>query len=201
MQYKACVPMIAEVDAENSASSMAYKANSGKAVGKLMNVKVDQTRSNVKAYGDDGVAEEINQFVSATVTLDATFVPADCEKPMFGNTYTAATTGQNPTPETIVDSESDDPGYTGFGFVYCDRQNGADVYRLYWLYKVKWTNPNDDFTTKKENIEFKNPSITGTAYAGPDGKWRKRETYATAAAALSALETLAQKPATVSSGT
>lgn len=196
MQYRASYPVIAEADMENSTSAMAYKSNSGKAIGKLMNVKVDQTRSNVKAYGDDGVAENIDEFVSATVTLDSTFVPAACESVMFGNTYEAATTGTPGTPETITDKEDDHGKYTGFGFVYCDRQNGSDVYRLYWLYKVLWVNPNDDFTTKKETIEFKNPSITGTAYAGPDGKWRKRETYATAAAALDALKTLAKVPST-----
>ena len=196
MQYKACAPMISEVDEENSVSTMSYKADTGKAIGKLMNVKVDQTRSSVKGYGDDDVAEEINEFSYATVTLDTTFLPAACEAVMFGNHYTAATTGTNATPESIVDNAEDEGSYTGFGFVYCDRQNGNDVYRLYWLYKVKWTNPNDDFTTKKENIEFKNPQITGTAYKGPDGNWRKREVYADSAAAIAALKTLAKVPTT-----
>jgi len=195
MQYKACLPCVCEADMENSTSAMSYKADSGKTIGKLMAVKVDQNRSNIKAYGDDGVAEDMSTFNYATVTLDSTFVPAPCETLMFGNTYAAATTGATPTPEEITDKEDDDGKYTGFGFVYCDRQNGADVYRLYWLYKVKWTNPNDDFTTKKENIEFKNPSITGTAYAGPDGKWRLRQTYGTASAATAALKTLAKVPA------
>ena len=39
---------------------MAYKADTGKAVGKMMNVRVEQNRSNVKAYGDDAVAEDIS---------------------------------------------------------------------------------------------------------------------------------------------
>lgn len=194
MQYKACYPVVSEADMENSTAAMSYKADTGKAVGKLMNVRVEQNRSNVKAYGDDGVAEDISTFNYATVTLDSTFVPQTCEAVMFGNTYEAATSGTPGSPERITDKEDDDGKYTGFGFVYCDRQNGADVYRLYWLFKVKWVNPNDDFTTKKENIEFKNPQITGNAYAGPDGKWRKRETYGTASAALDALKTLAKVP-------
>lgn len=194
MQYKACIPMISEIDEENSTTAMQYKADTGKAVGKLMNVKIDQNRSSVQAYGDDGVAEDINLFSYANVTLDTTYIPADCEAVMFGNTYTEATTGQNATPETIVDKDTDEGKPTGFGFVYCDRQNGADVYRLYWLFRVLWTQPNDDFTTKKESIEFKAPQTTGRAYAGPDGKWRKRERYATAAAAIAALKALAKAP-------
>ena len=191
MQYKACMPVIAEADMKNSTSAMSYKNDSGSFIGKLMAVKIDQNRSATKAYGDDGVAEQIAGFNYATVTLDTTFVPGKCEAVMFGNRYTAEGSG---TPERIVDNEDDDGEYTGFGFVYCDRQNGVDVHRLYWLYKVKWTNPNDVFTTKKENVEFKNPSITGEAYAGPDGNWRMRERYATAAEAIAALKTLAKVP-------
>ena len=191
MQYRACMPVIAEADMAASTAAMSYKANSGMAVGKLMNVKITQNRSTVKAYGDDLVAEQINTFNYADVELDTTDIPENCEAVMYGANYAAA--GQS-TPETLTDSENDEGEYTGFGFVYCKRRNGQDVHKLYWLYKVKWQSPDDDFSTKKENVEFKNPTTKGQAFAGPDGKWRMRKTYASAAEAIAALKTLAKVP-------
>lgn len=192
MQYRACLPLISEVSADAS-SGVTYEANSGKAIGKLMSVGVAQSRETVTVYGDNGIAEQISAFKSAEITLGATFLPLNCESVMFGATYTAAASG---TQESVVDAESDNGDYTGFGFVYCDRENGVDKFRLYWLYKVKWTQPDDDYETKGETISFKNPSIKGTAVPGADGKWRKRETYTTEAAAIEALKTLANYPTT-----
>ena len=41
------------------------------------------------------------------------------------------------------------------------KKRGTKVYHLMWIYKVRWTQPDDDYETKGESISFKKPSITG----------------------------------------
>lgn len=196
MQYKACLPLISEIDAETS-SSITYKTNSGKAVGKLVNVKVTPNREAVTEYGDDSVAEEVSYFKDADVELGTTFIPRGCETVMFGAAATTETEGTGNDAVTIpvlVDKEDDDGQYTGFGFVWAGMENGTKVFHLHWLYKVKWEMPGNEFETKGQSIAFKKPTIKGKAIARGDGEWRVRKEYTTAAAAIAALKALAQFP-------
>lgn len=196
MQYRACLPLISEIDSETG-GSVTYKANSGKAVGKLVTVKVTPNRESVTEYGDDGVAEQVSYFKDADVELGATFIPRGCETVMFGVTATTKTEGTGNDTVTIpvlTDKEDDDGQYTGFGFVWAEMQNGEKVFRLQWLYKVKWEQPSNEFETKGASVSFKKPTIKGKAIPRGDGEWRFREDYATAAAAIAALKALAQFP-------
>ena len=160
MQYKACTPVIApyQVGAEDSISY-----GPGKRVGKLMKVDVNPTFENVKVFADDGIAEEINIFKNAAITLGTNHIPADCEPIMFGCTYSE--------DKRSAEYGEDDIGqYVGFGSVYCKKIDGKDVYYMEWLHKVMFVLPDESRTTKGETIAFNTPSITGTAYVDANGK-------------------------------
>lgn len=198
MQYKACLPLIAEIDTE-TASSVSYKANSGKAIAKLQTVQVKQNREMITEYGDDGVAEQISIFKDGDITLGTTFVPKECEPIMFGNTASTETVGTGNDAVTVpvlVDKDDDLGDYTGFGFIWAELQNGTKIYHLMWIYKVRWTQPDDDYETKGESISFKKPSITGKIATLANGEWRIRKEYTSADAAVNALKELAEMPAT-----
>lgn len=197
MQYKACLPLISEIDSETS-GSITYKANSGKAIGKLMTVNVTPNRETVTEYGDDGVAEQVSYFKDGDITLGTTFLPRACEPIMFGSHASTETVGTGQSAAEIpvlTDKEEDDGDYTGFGFVWAELQNGVKVYHLMWIYKVKWEMPADDFETKGQTISFKKPSIKGKIAALANGDWRVRKEYTTADAAMEALRTMAKMPA------
>lgn len=181
-QYKACCPVVAPIK-NDAAEETVY--NAGFVLDRLMTVKISPEYDSPTVYADDQIAEQINIFKSAGVDLGITTVPEDCECIIFGNTYDK-TTGK------ITDKEDDDGSYCGFGFVYCEMINGKNKYKLYWLKKVKFKMPSDDFATKGESVSFKTPTITGTAYATADGEWRIRQTYANAKEAISALKELAK---------
>jgi hypothetical protein len=40
------------------------------------------------------------------------------------------------------------------------------------LYKVKFSEPSEDYATKGESIEYKTPSISGRAMANDEGNWK-----------------------------
>ena len=45
------------------------------------------------------------------------------------------------------------------------------------LYKVKFSEPSEDYSTKGDSIEYKTPSITGRAIANEDGDWKDFEAF------------------------
>ena len=177
MQYKACTPVIAPYQVGDN-GSITYAP--GKRVGKLMKVDVSPAFDNVKVYADDGVAEEVNLFKNASVTLGTNYIPSDCEPIMFGNTYDAE-------KRSAEYGENDNGKYVGFGSVYCKKIDGKDVYFMEWLHKVKFTLPNESRTTRNETVSFNTPSITGTAYKDENGKWRTVDNFDSLAEALNAL--------------
>lgn len=161
MQFKACIPVIAPYKATNG--TITYEA--GKRIGKLMKVDVAPAFDNIKVYADDGVAEHVNIFKNATVTLGTNYIPTECEPLMFGCSYDEAT-------KTKVDAADDDGDFVGFGSIYCKKIDGKDIYFMEWLHKVKFALPSESRTTKGETTSFNTPSITGTAYADETGEWR-----------------------------
>lgn len=181
MQYKACIPVIAPYSTDES-GALSY--GDGKRVGKLMKVDVAPAFENVKVYADDSIAEEVNLFKNAAVTLGTNHIPADCEPIMFGCTY-------DEEKGSMVNGEDDDGQYVGFGSIYCKKLDGKDVYYMEWLHKVKFVLPSESRTTRGETIAFNTPSITGTAYADANGKWRTVDKYDTLKAAQDALFTKA----------
>lgn len=181
MQFKACMPVIAPYQ-ESANGSISY--GSGKRVGKLMKVDVNPAFEKVKVYADDGVAEEVDIFKNAPIALGTNHIPVDCEPIMFGNTYDAE-------KRSAVYGEDDNGQYVGFGSVYCKKIDKKDVYFMEWLHKVKFVLPNESRTTKGETISFNTPSISGTAYADANGKWRTVDNFDSLSAALGALFTKA----------
>lgn len=177
MQFKACMPVIAPYHAEED-GTVTY--DTGKRIGKLMKVGVSPAFDNVKVYADDDVAEEVNLFKSAAVTLGTNYIPTDCESIMFGCKYDEQT-------KSKVDGEDDNGSFVGFGSIYCKKISGKDVYYVEWLHKVKFVLPSEERTTKGETTAFNTPSITGTAYKDAAGKWRTTTECDSLAAAREAL--------------
>lgn len=177
-QYKACMPIVAPIITEDESGIIYGEMHT---LGKMMSVKISPEYEDVKVYGDDQIAEEVNVFKSAGIELGVTHLPTECESVIFGNLV-------NPETGKITDTEFDDGNYCGFGFIICLKVKGKDIYRLYVIRKSKFTVPNDEFNTKGETISFQTPNISGKAYAPIDGKWRERQEFTTAAEAISALK-------------
>jgi hypothetical protein len=52
--------------------------------------------------------------------------------------------------------------------------SGKKKYRACILFKVKFTEGEESYTTKGDNITFATPSMAGTAYAMDNGNWRQK---------------------------
>ena len=112
-------------------------------------------------YADDGVDETAKEFVSGELTLGVNdLLPADL----------AALLGQTQDDDNVVyGADTDDAPYFAIGF---RAKKSGGLYKYIWLYKVKFSIPDENYTTKGDSIEFTTPEIVGQFIKRPDGLWK-----------------------------
>lgn len=128
---------------------------------KAISAKMSIEYADGTLYADDGVDVYEKEFVSGELTLNVNdLAPADVAL-LFGQTQD--------TDGVIYAGETDDPPYVAIGF---RAKKTGGTYRYIWLYKVKFSTPDEEYQTKENGIEFKTPEIVGKIVKRDDGMWK-----------------------------
>lgn len=166
--------------------------SNGVAIGKLIKESVAPVEAAAALYGDDGIAEEVNDVLRATISTNVTNVPEAVEALIFGATYTEA--GESASA-SLVYKDTDDRAYVGHGFIAVELVNGERRYVVNWLPKCRFTLPSEEVNTKGQSVTLTSPTLSGTAYVEDSGgEWREKYIFTgtgAASAAVSKLKTLA----------
>lgn len=156
-------------------------------LGKAVSCQVSVTNNSAELYADDTLAESDYSFSRAQVTLgvddeaDATF--AD----LLGHTITDG--------EVVCNNEDTAP-YVAIGRIVTKIVGGLRKYKVEFLSKVKFQEPNQEDQTKGETVEFTTSQIVGIASALPSGEWRKFKTFDDEDDAIEYLDELLTAPTT-----
>ena len=143
----------------------------GKAIG--MNVTPNYSEGSLNA--DDVQAEYDKEFNYAELSMNTSTVPLEAHDTMFGHTVN----------ENAVDfNTNDEAKYVGQGWIAPEKVDGKKYYTGNFLYKAKYSEPSEEYTTKGDSIEYKTPSISGRALAEDDGDWKATERFDTPEKAL-----------------
>lgn len=112
-------------------------------------------------YADDGADEVVKEFVSGEITLGVNdLLPADL----------AALLGQTQDDDKVVyAADTDEAPYFAIGF---RAKKAGGTYKYIWLYKVKFSIPDESYQTKGDSIEFATPEIVGQFIKRDDGLWK-----------------------------
>lgn len=153
-------------------------------LGKAVSCSTSITNNEAKLYGDDALAESDTSFASGTITLGVTDDDDTVFAELLGHTVDS--------DGAVVKTASDAAPYVGLGRIVTKMVNGAYKYKVEFLYKVKFSEPSKDETTKGESIEFATPSIEGiiTTLGDTEGTWNKSKTFDTKSDALTYLQSL-----------
>lgn len=173
---------------EQSDGSATYGV--GQKPAKAISCKVDISNNDAKLYADDALAEADTTFQSGTVTLGV-----DDE-----DDITLATLlGHQITNGEMVRNGFDVAPYVGLGRVITKIVNGSYKYKVEFLYKVKFSEPSQDNSTKGESVEFGTSEIQGLVSTLANGDWSASKTFNTMAEAQAYLESFfgSATPATV----
>lgn len=143
-------------------------------LGKAVSCSVSVTNNSAELYADDALAESDYTFSKATVTLGV-----DDE----ADTTFATLLGHTVSDGEVVCNADDMAPFVAIGRIVTKIVGGVRKYKVEFLSKVKFQEPNQEDQTKGETVEFTTSTIEGTASTLPSGEWRKFKTFDTYAEA------------------
>lgn len=143
--------------------------------GKAVSLNITPNYNEASLYADNILDEYVKDFKDGTITLGVDRLPAQAVTTMFG--HTVGEDGE------IKFNTNDSANYVGVGFYVDELIDGAKKYTAMVLYKTKFTESADDYTTKGDSIEFKTPSLEGKIAALDDGQWKATKSFDTIAEA------------------
>lgn len=165
-------------EAEDGTASYA----GAKTLGKAIDCKVSIEKYEAELYADDTLAESDNTFKKGTITLT---IDED------DDTVFAELLGHEVGEDgEMIRKDTDVAPYFGVGRILTKVVNGVYKYKVEFLPKVKFSEPEQEEQTKGDSIEFKTPSVEGTVNKLADGVWSKAKTFTTKEEAITYLDGL-----------
>lgn len=154
-------------------------------LGKAVSCQVSVTNNSAELYADDALAESDYSFSKATVTLGVDDEAPETFAQILGHTITNG---------EVVCNTDDSAPFVAIGRIVTKIVSGARKFKVEFLAKVKFQEPNQEDQTKGETVEFTTSSIEGVASSLPNGDWRKFKTFDTYEEASAYLDELLTAP-------
>lgn len=158
-----------------------YKGTTSGVIGEAIQADISINSSDVKLYADDAVAESIKAFIDGTLTIGVDDLPDAVYAEFLGHTVDEVT-------DEITANVDDVSPYVGVGFYGVRMVDNVRKFRAIWLPKVQFAEPADTNQTKSETVTFNTPVLVGTIMADDTGDWKKEQTFATEAEAVTYLK-------------
>ena len=146
---------------------------------KAITCKVDITNNDAKLYADDALAESDTTFQSGSVTIGIDDEDDVTMADLLGHSIEGG--------ETVRNSYDIAP-YVGFGRILTKLVNGVYKYKVEFLYKVRFSSPSFDETTREESVSFGTSELNGIVAQLANGNWSATKTFNTMAEAQAYLE-------------
>lgn len=136
--------------AEDTASTAATYG-SPKAIEGLRTVGIEVDQETNTLYADDGPFATDVGAPTIKVSIELAEIPLEDQAALLGHTYDS-------TNKTLTSKTSDSPPYVAIMFAGTTSDGGNLGVKLF---KGKFSEPNDNYQTKEENIEWQPQTIEG----------------------------------------
>ena len=144
--------------------------------GKAISVDITPNYVEGSLYADDEQAEYEKSFQNASVTLGTSTFPLQAASTVYGHTIDNAT-------GKVLYKTTDESNNVGLGWTTVEVVNGVRSFIGFILTCVKFSEGQETFTTKGDNITFATPSQSGLAIGDANSVWKVRRVFDTAAEA------------------
>lgn len=151
------------------------KVTTPKSLGKAVSCKVAIDKNEAVLYADDGVAESDYSFKKGTVTLEVDEDADETFAELLGHTISAESDNKG----EVIRNADDVAPYVAIGRILTKVVKGVRKYKVEYLCKTKFKEPDADETTKGESVEFKTNSIEGAVVTLANGDWSRAKTFDT----------------------
>lgn len=142
------------------------------ACGKAITLNITPNYNEAKLYANNQLAEMAKEFKDGNITLGTDRLPMKALEVCFGHNVSS-------DEKEVVYKTDDNANAVGVGFYVDEMISGKRQYVATVVYKVKFSESANDYTTKGETIEFKTPSIEGTIAGLESGEWKITKTFDT----------------------
>lgn len=146
-----------------------------KSLGKAVSCKVAIDKNEAILYADDSVAESDYSFKKGTVTLEVDEDADETFADLLGHTIEQGSDNKG----EVVRNADDVAPYVALGRILTKVVDGKRKYKVEFLHKVKFKEPDADEKTKGESVEFQTNSIEGVVVTLANGAWSKTKTFDT----------------------
>lgn len=142
--------------------------NYGTAIGlsKLSRVSDSPTYAEGKLYGDDELAEYVNEFTENPIDVEVTDLSNAMAKAIYG------AKGSDLSDGDLVLGADDAAPYGGFGFVSLKMVDGKKSYVGIFYPKCKAQPQGEEYNTKSDNISLATSKIHFVGSAAKNGAWK-----------------------------
>lgn len=144
----------------------------GRYLGKSAAFNVTPTSSDVKDYGDNGVAETDTSVTGGTIALEINEMLNELNAFLLGHSLDEKT-GE------VVFNQDDIAPMLGIGAVGTSKRNGKHKYTAKMYHQVQFKEPNDENSTKQENTSFVHTNLEGNLFVPEDGDWKAQNEFDT----------------------
>lgn len=140
--------------------------------GEAINVNVTPNYNEAKLHSNNRLKEYVKEFKDGSITLGTDHLPIEASRVCFGHEV-------NEDEGEITYRTNDMGNYVGVGFLADEILDGQKRYVATIIYKVKFGEAANEYSTKGENIEFKTPSIDGVIAGIKNNEWKKVKVFPT----------------------
>lgn len=152
----------------------------GAQFGKISTFNFTPTASSVKDYGDDVVAEVANELSGGTLAIEANQLTIEERAYLLGHAYTEE--------NGLIVKADDSAPYVGVGAMAVEMASGAKQFVAKWYNKLMFHEPNDENSTKQENVSFAHTSLEADVLPQEDYAISVSKVFETEAAAITWLK-------------
>lgn len=140
------------------------------AFGKAIGLQVTPSYAEGSLNADDEQSEYDKEFNYAEMTLNTSTIPIVAHGIMFGHKVDEET-------KRVTFNKDDQAKYIGQGWVSVEKVDGKRSFIANIIWKAKYSEPAEDYSTRGDSIEYKTPSISGRATNDDDGDWKDFEVF------------------------
>lgn len=120
------------------------------AVGGLINVKVAPKSNSATLYADNRASETATALGEITMDIETKYLPLSVQAALLGHTIVNG---------VVIRKSTDMAPYVAIGF---RSLKSTGKYRYTWLYKGRFTVPDDQVKTQEDKPDFQHQIIAGT---------------------------------------
>ena len=162
----------AKLDDKTSTSKADAKYSEGREIGPAAAFNGTPTTSDVKDFGDDRTLETDTSVTGGTLSMELNEPTMENEAWILGHKFETETKG-------MIRNVNDIAPYLGVGCVGKSKRDGKIIYKSKIYLKTQFRVPNDENTTKQEQVTFNHTAMEGNIFQLKNGDWKDEKEFAT----------------------